>query len=70
MGRVVAGLYALLIVVFAVYGNWWGDYAYKGFAYNLGRSLFWPVIIFPGLGKIIGGVVLLAVIVFVLSRRG
>lgn len=70
MGRVVLGLYGLLIVVFAVYGNWWGDYANKGFAYNLGRALFWPVIIIPGLGKIIGGVVLIAVILFVLSRRG
>ena len=69
MGRVVGGLYALLAVVFAIYGNWWGAYAYKGFAYNLGRGLIWPVIIFPVLGKIIGGIVLVVVIVLLLAKK-
>ena len=69
MGRVVGGLYALLIVVFAIYGNWWGAYAYKGFMFNLGRALIWPVIIFPVLGKIIGGIVLVVVILLLLAKR-
>lgn len=69
MGRVVAGLYVFLIFVFAIYGNWWGDYAYKGLAYNFGRALIWPVIIFPKLGKVVGGIVLLCVIGFLVLKR-
>jgi hypothetical protein len=69
MKRVVLGLYALCVVVFAIYGNWWGTFAYKGFAYNLGRALIWPAIILPGVGKIIGVAILIAFILFVLSRR-
>lgn len=53
-------IYAALIVVFALYGTWWGDYAFRGFAYNLGRAFIWPAILFPSVGKAIGGLVLLA----------
>ncbi|RDZ27471.1 hypothetical protein [Lysobacter silvisoli] len=69
MGRVVLGVYVVLIFVFAIYGNWWGDYAYKGFAFNFGRALIWPVIIIPGLGKAIGMLVLLGVIGFLTFGR-
>lgn len=62
MARILLGVYVALIFVFALYGNWWGDYAYKGFAYNLGRSLFWPAIIFPSVGKALGVLVLLGFI--------
>lgn len=62
MGRKILGVYLLLVCVFALYGNWWGDYAYRGFGYNLGRALIWPAIVVPGLGNVIGGVVLLLVI--------
>ena len=69
MGRVAIVIYVLLIFAFAIYGNWWGDFAYKGFAYNLGRSLIWPVIIFPGIGKAIGAVVLVGVIGLLMLKR-
>lgn len=62
MGRVVLSVYVLLIFVFAIYGNWWGAYAYKGFFFNLGRSLIWPVILFPSVGKAIGLLVVLVVV--------
>ena len=68
MIRAVVGIYVVLIFVFAIYGNVWGDFAYKGFAYNLGRSLFWPGIIFPSLGKALGVVVLLAVVGLLVRR--
>ena len=55
-------IYVALIFVFAIYGTWFGDYAFKGFAANLGRALFWPGILFPSLGKALGAVVLLAFI--------
>lgn len=69
MGRVVLSVYVLLIFVFAIYGNWWGAYAYKGFFYNLGRALFWPVILLPGLGKAVGVLVLLGFIGYLTFGR-
>lgn len=69
MGRVVIGVYVLLIFIFAIYGNWWGDYAYKGFAYNLGRSLVWPTILFPGMGKAIGGLLIVFFVGLLLLKR-
>lgn len=69
MGRIIAGAYVALIIIFAIYGNWWGDYAYKGFAYNFGRSLFWPAIVFPSLGKVLGGLVILGVIGLLTLRK-
>lgn len=69
MGRKVFGVYVLLIFVFTLYGNWWGDYAHRGFGFNLGRALIWPAILIPGLGEAIGAFVLLAVITFLILRR-
>ncbi|KAF1691560.1 hypothetical protein CSC62_15765 [Pseudoxanthomonas jiangsuensis] len=70
MGRLLLGFYVLLIFVFAIYGNWWGDNAYKGFWFNLGGAVFWPVILFPGLGKVIGGILMVAFVGFLVTRRG
>ena len=57
--------YVVMIVGFAIYGANWGDYSYKGFAYNLGRSLLWPVIIFPSIGKAIGTMLILGFVGYV-----
>lgn len=62
MGRFVLSVYVLLIFVFAIYGNWWGAYAFKGFGFNLGRAVVWPVILFPSLGKVIGGLVVIVMV--------
>ncbi|MCA7024936.1 hypothetical protein [Stenotrophomonas sp. 17(2023)] len=69
MRGLVIGLYVLMIFVFAIYGNWWGDQAYRGFMYNLGGAIFWPIILFPGLGKVIGGLLMLGVLGFIVTRR-
>ncbi len=58
-------VYFAIALVFAIYGATFGDYAYKGFAYNLGAAVVWPVMIFPGLGKIIGVIVLIVALAFV-----
>lgn len=68
--KYLIGLYSLIIVPFALYGTFWGEYAYKGFAYNLGRSVLWPTIVFPVLGQILGAIVLVGVLLFIMSRRG
>ncbi len=70
MGRVLITIYALLVIAFAIYGNWWGDFAYRGFAHNLGRALIWPTIIFPGLGKIVGAILIIGIVgLFALKRK-
>ena len=48
-------VYALIAIVTSVYTSVWGDLAYKGAAYNIGRSIVWPCILFPSLGTFIGG---------------
>ena len=63
------GLYGATVVVACVYFNIWGMYAYKGFAYNLGRSLFWPAAAFPVLGKIVGGILVVLMVLFVVTRK-
>ena len=69
MGRAFAVGYAILIVVFAIYGTWWGDYAFKGFWFNFGRAMIWPVIVLPGLGKLIGAALLLGFVGNMLTLR-
>ena len=51
--------YVLIAILVCTYGTFFGDYAHKGVAYNLGRSLIWPAVIFPSLGHAIGGVLML-----------
>lgn len=64
--KVLAAYFAIALV-FAIYMSIWGASAYKGFFYNLGMGIVWPVVMFPGLGKLIGAVILLGVIAVVLA---
>lgn len=58
----IIGVYAVIGFLFAIYQHFWGYYNYKSFAYNLGQGLFWPAVMFPSMGKVIGGVLILLVI--------
>ena len=51
--------YLAIGLVYAVYLTIWGATAHKGFFYNAGLGLVWPLVIFPGLGKIVGAAILL-----------
>ena len=62
MGRLILVAYVALIVVFATYGAWWGDYAFKGFWFNFGRALIWPVTFLPSLGELIAAVLLIGIV--------
>lgn len=62
MKKILILFYVAMIVIFAIYGANWGDYAYKGFAYNLGMALVWPAVIFPSIGKAIGTMVILGLV--------
>ncbi|WP_248463863.1 hypothetical protein [Pectobacterium versatile] len=61
----IFGMYFILAVGTAIYGSIWGDFNYKGVAYNIGRALVWPFIWFPTLGAIVGGVLLLIFIAYI-----
>ena len=67
--HIAIAAYLAVAVLFAIYGTFWGDHAYRGFAYNLGTALVWPTMLFPAFGKAIGGllwvVVIVAVLIFV-----
>ena len=62
MRNKLLGGYAVIWLLFALYGTWWGPYAHKSFLYNVGRSLFWPGEIFPALRELIGIVVVLGIV--------
>lgn len=69
---ILASLYIFLAVATTLYGSIWGDYNYRGFAYNLGRGLVWPCVWFPTLGTIVGGIITLLVVGYIAlssSRR-
>lgn len=57
--------YAGVAVLFALYASHFGPTQYRGFAYNLGRGLVWPVTIFPTLGTIISAIVIIGFVVLV-----
>lgn len=63
--QALIGFYVLIAILVCTYGTFFGDYSHKGFAYNLGRSVIWPAVIFPSLGHVVGGVLIIAFIVYI-----
>lgn len=55
-------LYLLIAVGFTFYNWLFGAENYRGFFFNMGKALAWPVQIFPMLGQVFGLIFLLAVI--------
>ncbi|MES2183969.1 MAG: hypothetical protein V4505_05430 [Pseudomonadota bacterium] len=49
--------YLGIALLFALYFTFFGSN--PGFFRGLGQGLVWPAVLFPGIGKLIGGVVLL-----------
>ncbi|MHA3098334.1 hypothetical protein [Acinetobacter brisouii] len=63
------GGYFFIGFLFAIYQHFWGRYNYKSFMFNLGQGIVWPAVMFPSVGKFIGGVLTLAIIGFLVLRR-
>ncbi|AIL75018.1 hypothetical protein N0P26_002970 [Acinetobacter baumannii] len=61
-------VYLVIGFFYAIYQHFWGLYSYKGFAFNLGQGLAWPFIMFPTLGKIVGGILILLFIIFIVLK--
>jgi hypothetical protein len=54
--------YFIIGLLFTLYQSIWGQYSYKSFAYHLGQGVIWPAVMFPSVGKLIGGILLLLII--------
>lgn len=62
MKKIIITIYLSIGLIYALYGTFFDYiYKYKGFAYNLGRGLFWPAAMFPALGKAIGLIILILI---------
>ena len=61
----VIGGYFIIGFFFTVYQNFWGQYSYKSFAYHIGRGIVWPAVMFPSVGKFIGGIIILIIIALI-----
>ena len=69
--NIKTGLISVYLVIgffFAIYQHFWGQYNYKSFAYNIGQGLVWPAVMFPSVGKFIGGMMILLFIGFIALR--
>lgn len=64
MKKYLIGGYVTLIPLFWIYLSNWGALAHKGAAYNLGRALIWPAVVFPSLGQAIGGIIIVALVLY------
>ena len=62
------GCYFGIGLLFAVYQHFWGHHSYKSFAYHLGQGVVWPAVMFPSVGKFIGGIMILLFIGFIALR--
>ena len=58
-------IYLLVGILYALYGWMFGDTAHKSFLYNVGVGLVWPAAMFPVVGKIVGGIVIIALVALV-----
>ena len=62
----IIAIYAVVGLMFGLQQWLWGDMAYKGLMYNMGRGLVWPVLMFPAFGSVVAGIIILLVIAAVL----
>ena len=64
---VLIAVYLVIAVGFAFYGNSHGQFQDRGFFFNFGRGLVWPFLLFPILGKIVGVIVILLIVIAVIA---
>lgn len=62
----IISTYLFVALLFGTYGWLFGESKYRGFFYNLGKGVVWPVTMFPALGSILSAIFILAFVVGVL----
>ncbi|WP_225781145.1 hypothetical protein [Xenophilus sp. Marseille-Q4582] len=66
-------IYGAVGLLYALYAYFFGATSHRGLFYNLGQGIVWPAVMFPALGKFIGGliwVLVIAALVFFGSKGG
>lgn len=63
--HMIISAYLVIGILTGIYGSILGQYDYKGVAYNMGRGLFWPVVMFPSLGQVVALIVIVGFIAVV-----
>ena len=61
----IISAYLFIALLFGTYGWLFGQFKYRGFFYNLGKGIVWPVTMFPALGSIISAIIILAFVVLI-----
>lgn len=64
--KYLVGMYSVTVLIAVGYFEIWGVHAHDSFFANLGRAAVWPAVMFPVLGRIVGGLVWVVVIVAIL----
>ena len=64
--QILIGAYFAIALGYAIWQTYFGS-TESGFATNLGAGLVWPAVMFPVLGKIVGGIIILIVVTVILA---
>lgn len=67
IGRILFAGYFLVGLLYAVYAHFWGPEPFRSFAFHLGQGVLWPVLVFPSLGPVIAGIVVLIFVAVLVS---
>lgn len=69
----IIGIYFVIGICFSIYSAFWGKVCFGSEAYCFGRhiayGLTWPFQLFPSLGKIVGGIILLIIIGALVGKK-
>ena len=57
--------YLVIAFIFAIYLSKFGPNQARGFAYAFGQSIVWPALIFPGIGQVIGAILIILFVAFI-----
>jgi hypothetical protein len=63
--HILITLYVIIGIIYTFYSWIYGDTAHKGFFYNLGIGLVWPAAMFPVIGKIVGGIIIVGLVALI-----
>jgi hypothetical protein len=61
--------YLAIGLIYAIYSSNFGIYKYKGLAFNIGRGLVWPASMFPSFGKFVGGILIIAFVIYITMKK-
>ena len=56
-------------LLYTFYSYFFGAGEYESFAYNIGKGIVWPASMFPIIGQILGGIILLAFLGYVVLKK-